>query len=56
MALYYETLPIIAILSSEKSHSRRLFTMIHELVHLGLNQSSIDGDILNSNEKNRTLL
>ncbi|MFA9486915.1 MULTISPECIES: ImmA/IrrE family metallo-endopeptidase [unclassified Moraxella] len=51
MALYYETLPIIAILSLGQNPSRRLFTMIHELVHLGLNQSTIDGDILNSNEK-----
>ncbi|OAV09299.1 hypothetical protein AO377_1216 [Moraxella catarrhalis] len=46
MAIYYDTLPIIAILSSGQSHSRRLFTMIHELVHLGLRQSTIDGDIL----------
>lgn len=46
MALYHDILPIIAILSSGQSHSRRLFTMIHELVHLGLRQSAIDGDIL----------
>lgn len=46
MALYYDTLPIIAILSSGQSHSRRLFTMIHELVHLGLRQSAIDGNVL----------
>lgn len=46
MAIYYDTLPIIAILSSGQSHSRRLFTMIHELVHLGLRQSTIDGEIL----------
>lgn len=51
MALYYDTLPIVAILSSGQSPSRRLFTMIHELVHLGLNQSSIDGNILSSNEQ-----
>lgn len=46
MALYYDVLPIIAILSAGQSHSRRLFTMIHELVHLGLRQSAIDGNIL----------
>lgn len=51
MALYYDHLPMIAILSSGQSYSRRLFTMIHELVHLGLNQSSIDGNILHSNEQ-----
>lgn len=50
MALHYDTLPIIGILSSGQTHSRRLFTMIHELVHLGLNQSSIDGHILQSDE------
>lgn len=48
MALYYPTLPIIAILSSGQSNSRKLFTMIHELVHLGLRESSIDGELLNS--------
>lgn len=48
MALYYDILPIVAILSSGQSNSRKLFTMIHELVHLGLRQSAIDGDILNS--------
>ncbi|WP_435931438.1 ImmA/IrrE family metallo-endopeptidase [Moraxella bovoculi] len=46
MAIYYDSFPIIAILSSGQSHSRRLFTMIHELVHLGLRQSAIDGNIL----------
>lgn len=46
MALYYETLPIVAILSSGQSNSRKLFTMIHELVHLGLRESAIDGNIL----------
>lgn len=51
MAIYYDTLPIIAILSSGQSPSRRLFTMIHELVHLGLRQSAIDGDILSDNLK-----
>lgn len=49
MALHYDILPIIAILSSGQSHSRRLFTMIHELVHLGLRQSAIDGNILANN-------
>lgn len=51
MALYYPTLPIIAILSSGQSNSRKLFTMIHELVHLGLRESSIDGELLKSCQK-----
>lgn len=50
MALYYPTLPIIAVLSTGQSHSRRLFTLIHELVHLGLRQSSIDGALLEPHE------
>jgi Zn-dependent peptidase ImmA (M78 family) len=51
MALYYPILPIITILSSGQSNSRKLFTMIHELVHLGLRESSIDGDLLKSSLK-----
>ena len=50
LSLYYPTLPIIAILSSNQSNSRKLFTMIHELVHLGLRQSSIDGQLLHADE------
>ncbi|MDO5651085.1 MAG: XRE family transcriptional regulator [Moraxella sp.] len=49
-ALYYRTLPIITILSKNQSPSRRLFTMVHELVHLGLRQSAIDGNILTDNQ------
>lgn len=48
MALYYPTLPIITILSYGQSASRKLFTMVHELVHLGLRQSAVDGQILKS--------
>lgn len=49
MALYYPLLPIITILSSGQTNSRKLFTMVHELVHLGLRESAIDGKILKSN-------
>ena len=48
MALYFDTLPIVAILTSGQNNSRKLFTMIHELVHLALRQSSIDGNVLQS--------
>ncbi len=48
ISLYYATLPIIAILTTGQSPSRRLFTMIHELVHLGLRQSSVDGELLST--------
>lgn len=51
MALYYDILPVIAILSSGQAPTRRLFTMVHELVHLGLRQSAIDGNILQDNHK-----
>ncbi len=51
MALFYDTLPIINILTSGQTPSRRLFTMIHELVHLGLRQSSIDGHLLSATEE-----
>ena len=48
MALHYGILPIIALLSSGQSNSRKLFTMMHELTHLGLRQSAVDGGILQS--------
>lgn len=50
MALFYPILPIITILSSGQNNSRKLFTMIHELVHLGLRESSLDGDLLKSKQ------
>ncbi|ATO19296.1 hypothetical protein BS636_06270 [Acinetobacter sp. LoGeW2-3] len=52
LCLYFEYVPLIGILSSGQSYSRRLFTLIHELVHLGLGQSIFDGKILSS-ETNR---
>ena len=51
LSLFYDILPIIVILSSGQTPSRRLFTLIHELVHLGLRQSVLDGFILNSDKK-----
>lgn len=50
MALYYDSLPIILIFTSGQSNARRLFTLIHELVHLGLKQSAVDGQILTSKQ------
>lgn len=52
LCLYFDFMPIIGILSTGQSHSRRLFTLIHEIVHLGLGQSIFDGKIL-SNSSNR---
>lgn len=50
LAMYYSKMPIIVILSSDQSPSRRLFTLIHELVHLGLKQSVFDGNVLANTE------
>lgn len=50
LAMYYSRMPIIVILSSDQSPSRRLFTLIHELVHLGLKQSVFDGNVLANTE------
>ena len=49
MSLYYDKLPIIVILTTGQSPARRLFTLIHELVHLGLKQSVLDGNLIYSN-------
>lgn len=49
MSLYYDKLPIIIILTIGQSPARRLFTLIHELVHLGLKQSVLDGNLIYSN-------
>lgn len=54
LALYYPHLPVIGILTSGQARSRRLFTMLHELVHLGLQQSCVDGDILSSEQQIET--
>lgn len=43
LSIYFEDAPVIVIFSSGQAPSRRLFTMIHELVHLGLKQSVFDG-------------
>lgn len=50
MCIYFEDAPVIAILSSGQSASRRLFTLIHEVVHLGLGDSVFDGDIIESDD------
>lgn len=51
MCLYFSAAPVIAIFSSGQSPSRKLFTLIHEIVHLGLGESVFDGHLLESNSK-----
>ncbi|MFW1644988.1 XRE family transcriptional regulator [Acinetobacter guillouiae] len=51
LCLFFDVVPIIGILSTGQSYSRRLFTLIHELVHLGLGQSIFDGKLLHSSSK-----
>lgn len=51
MCLYFSEVPIITIFSTGQSYSRRLFTLIHELVHLGLRQSVFDGKLLQDNPR-----
>jgi len=51
MCLYFNAAPVIAIFSSGQSPSRKLFTLIHEIVHLGLGESVFDGHLLESNSK-----
>lgn len=46
LCLHYDHLPVIVIFSAGQSPERRLFTMIHELVHLGLQQSIFDGKMI----------
>ncbi|MDC5160914.1 XRE family transcriptional regulator [Acinetobacter baumannii] len=48
MCMYYNNLPIITIFSSGQYASRKLFTLIHEIVHLGLGQSVFDGRMTES--------
>lgn len=51
--LWFDVVPVIVIFSTGQAAERRLFTMLHELVHLGLRQSVFDGYIskLNSDHK-----
>ena len=49
LCLYFDKVPIITIFSTGQSYSRRLFTLIHEIVHLGLGQSIFDGKLLQEN-------
>ncbi|OUY07285.1 hypothetical protein CAP42_13410 [Acinetobacter indicus] len=51
MCLYFSEVPIITIFSTGQSYSRRLFTLLHELVHLGLRQSVFDGKLLQDNPR-----
>lgn len=51
LSLFYDVLPIIVIITSGQTPSRKLFTLIHELVHLGLRQSALDGYILEADNK-----
>lgn len=51
MCMYFEILPVIAIFSSGQYPSRRLFTLIHEIVHLGLGQSVFDGKMTESQKE-----
>lgn len=50
LALYYAVCPTIIMFSSGQHYSRRLFTLIHELVHLGLKQSRLDGSVYSLNQ------
>lgn len=50
LALYYPVCPTIVLFSSGQHYSRRLFTLIHELVHLGLKQSRLDGSVYSLDE------
>ena len=51
LSLFYDILPILVIITSGQTSSRKLFTLIHELVHLGLRQSALDGYILEANNQ-----
>lgn len=41
--LWFDVVPVIVVLSTGQSSERRLFTILHEIVHLGLRQSVFDG-------------
>lgn len=51
MCLYFNVAPIISIFSSGQSPSRKLFTLIHEIVHLGLGDSVFDGRLMESDNE-----
>lgn len=50
--LWFDVVPVIVVLSTGQAAERRLFTIMHELVHLGLRQSVFDGKINLSNQTN----
>ncbi|MBB4834922.1 ImmA/IrrE family metallo-endopeptidase [Acinetobacter schindleri] len=51
MCMYYKIFPVITIFSSGQYSSRKLFTLIHEIVHLGLGQSVFDGRMMESQQE-----
>lgn len=51
MCMYYKTFPVITIFSSGQYASMKLFTLIHEIVHLGLGQSVFDGKMTESQKE-----
>lgn len=52
--LWFDSVPVIVVLSTGQSSERRLFTILHELVHLGLRQSVFDGFISSLSSDNST--
>lgn len=51
LCLFFSEVPIITIFSSGQNPSRKLFTLIHEIVHLGLGQSVFDGKLMQENQR-----
>jgi len=51
--LWFDVVPVIVVLSTGQAAERRLFTIMHELVHLGLRQSVFDGKINLNNNMNK---
>ena len=52
--LWFDVVPVIVVLSTGQAAERRLFTIMHELVHLGLRQSVFDGKINAIASNNKT--
>lgn len=52
--LWFDVVPVIVVLSTGQSSERRLFTILHELVHLGLRQSVFDGFVSSLSNDNST--
>lgn len=52
--LWFDIVPVIVVLSTGQAAERRLFTIMHELVHLGLRQSVFDGKINTIGNNNKT--